>query len=52
MTIYDISYLLLAKEQGIPFVTADRRFHTAASEIFYLFKFFNASRSFSDASVR
>ncbi len=33
-TIYDISYLLLAKEQGIDFVTADRRFFEAASPLF------------------
>lgn len=39
-TIYDISYLLLAKEQGIDFVTADRKFFDAASSLFPSVKFY------------
>jgi predicted nucleic acid-binding protein len=39
-TVYDISYLLLAKEQGIDFVTADRKFYEAASPLFPFVKFY------------
>jgi predicted nucleic acid-binding protein len=33
-TIYDVSYLLIAKQQGIDFVTADERFFKAAHQLF------------------
>jgi predicted nucleic acid-binding protein len=39
-TIYDVSYLLLAKEQGAEFVTADERFCKSASLIFPFVKFY------------
>lgn len=39
-TVYDASYLLLAKEQGIDFVTADRKFYEAASPSFPTVKFY------------
>ncbi|HEX5036731.1 MAG TPA: type II toxin-antitoxin system VapC family toxin [bacterium] len=41
-TIYDVSYLLLAKEQNIDFVTADRRFFEAASPLFPLVKLYSS----------
>jgi predicted nucleic acid-binding protein len=39
-TVYDVSYLLLAKEQGIDFFTADRRFFEAAAPVFPFVKFY------------
>ena len=40
-TVYDVSYLLLAKEQGIDFVTADKKFYDAASPLFPFVKFYS-----------
>lgn len=41
-TIYDVSYLLLAKEQGIDFVTADKRFFDAAGPLFPFVKLYSS----------
>lgn len=41
-TIYDVSYLLLAKEQNIDFVTADRKFFDAASPAFPFVKLYSS----------
>lgn len=39
-SIYDVSYLLIAKQQGIEFVTADERFYKAAHGAFSFVKFY------------
>ena len=39
-TIYDTSYLLLAKQQGVDFVTADKKFYQAARGLFPFVKFY------------
>lgn len=39
-TVYDVSYLLVAKEQGIDFVTADRKFFEASSPLFPFVKYY------------
>lgn len=39
-SIYDTGYLMIAKQQGCDYVTADARFHKAAAPIFPMVKFY------------
>ncbi|MBF0104303.1 MAG: type II toxin-antitoxin system VapC family toxin [Deltaproteobacteria bacterium] len=39
-TIYDVSYLLIAKQQKTDFVTADKRFYKAASPLFPMVRYY------------
>lgn len=41
-TVYDVAYLLTAKQHDAIYVTADQRFHKAAARIYPFVKFYRA----------